>query len=39
MDCLGFGWSAKPLVDYRQYNIWPDQITDFVREVGAVARI
>ena len=31
--CRGFGWSEKPLVDYRGYNLWPEQIADFVREV------
>ena len=31
LDCLGFGWSDKPLVDY--YPLWQEQIADFVREV------
>ena len=26
LDCLGFGWSSKPLVDYKGYNLWEDQI-------------
>ncbi len=26
LDCLGFGWSSKPLVDYKGYNLWEEQI-------------
>lgn len=24
LDCLGFGWSDKPLIDY--HGVWPQQI-------------
>ncbi|PSC74999.1 Haloalkane dehalogenase [Micractinium conductrix] len=34
LDCLGFGWSSKPLADYNGYNLWRDQIADFIREVA-----
>ena len=27
LDCLGFGWSSKPLVDYDGYQLWTDQIS------------
>lgn len=33
LDCLGFGWSDKALVDYEGYDIWREQIADFIREV------
>ncbi|KAL4436978.1 hypothetical protein ABPG75_004117 [Micractinium tetrahymenae] len=33
LDCLGFGWSSKPLVEYNGYTLWSDQIADFIREV------
>lgn len=33
LDCLGFGWSDKALVDYSDYSIWTDQIADFTAEV------
>lgn len=33
VDLLGFGFSAKPLVDYGSENLWAGQVTDFVREV------
>lgn len=33
LDCLGFGWSSKPLVEYDGYTLWSDQIADFIREV------
>lgn len=33
IDCLGFGWSGKPLADYDGYTLWSDQISDFIREV------
>lgn len=33
IDCLGFGWSDKALVDYEGYGVWTDQISDFIREV------
>lgn len=26
LDCLGFGWSSKPLVDYASYTLWEEQI-------------
>ncbi len=33
VDCLGFGWSDKALVDYEGYGVWTDQISDFIREI------
>lgn len=27
IDCLGFGWSDKPLEEYEGYTLWSDQIT------------
>ena len=33
LDCLGFGWSDKALVDYNGYGVWKKQISDFIREV------
>ncbi|KAI8105051.1 hypothetical protein M9435_000223 [Picochlorum sp. BPE23] len=33
LDCLGFGWSDKALVDYEGYGIWTNQISDFIRDV------
>ncbi|PRW33916.1 chloroplastic isoform X2 [Chlorella sorokiniana] len=33
IDCLGFGWSSKPLVEYSGYGLWTDQIADFIKEV------
>lgn len=33
LDCLGFGWSSKPLLEYNGYQLWTDQISDFIREV------
>ena len=26
LDCLGFGWSSKALVDYDGYTVWSDQV-------------
>lgn len=26
LDCLGFGWSEKPVVQYDGYSLWSDQI-------------
>ena len=33
MDCLGFGWSDKALVDYGDYSVWTHQIAEFTRQV------
>lgn len=33
IDCLGFGWSDKALVDYEGYGVWTDQISDFIKEI------
>jgi pimeloyl-ACP methyl ester carboxylesterase len=33
IDCLGFGWSEKAIVDYNGYGVWTEQIADFVQEV------
>lgn len=33
MDCLGFGWSDKALVDYEGYDVWTHQISDFIRAI------
>lgn len=33
LDCLGFGWSDKALVDYEGYDVWTEQISDFLKEV------
>jgi len=33
LDVLGFGWSDKAIVDYDGYEIWSDQIADFIKEV------
>ena len=34
VDLLGFGWSDKPLVEYSKYEVWPEQLAAFVKEVG-----
>lgn len=34
IDLLGFGWSDKPLVEYSKYEVWPEQLAAFVKEVG-----
>jgi len=33
LDVLGFGWSDKAIVHYDGYDIWSDQIADFIKEV------
>lgn len=33
LDCLGFGWSSKPVVEYDGYELWTEQISDFIRDV------
>ncbi|KAL4518461.1 hypothetical protein Ndes2526B_g01130 [Nannochloris sp. 'desiccata'] len=33
LDVLGFGWSDKAIVDYDGYEIWSDQIADFIKEI------
>lgn len=33
LDCLGFGWSDKALVDYGDYSVWSHQIAEFTRQV------
>ena len=33
IDLLGFGMSSKPSVVYNGYNIWSNQLTDFINEV------
>lgn len=35
IDLLGFGWSDKPLVEYSKYEVWPEQLAAFVKEVGS----
>lgn len=36
VDLLGFGFSAKPLIDYGDDALWSNQVADFVREVVGV---
>ena len=33
VDLLGFGWSDKPLGEYSKYQVWPEQLAAFMREV------
>ena len=33
VDLLGFGWSDKPLVEYSRYDLWPRQLSTFIKEV------
>lgn len=37
LDCLGFGWSDKPVVSYNGYDLWTEQIADFLKEVAGVS--
>jgi len=36
LDCLGFGFSDKPLVEYNGYDLWTEQIADFIKDVMMV---
>lgn len=36
VDCLGFGFSDKPLVEYNGYNLWTEQIADFIKDIMMV---
>jgi pimeloyl-ACP methyl ester carboxylesterase len=33
LDVCGFGWSDKPDVSYENYDVWRQQVTDFVEQV------
>lgn len=35
LDCVGFGWSSKALVDYEGYTVWSDQIAGEAAAAGA----
>jgi pimeloyl-ACP methyl ester carboxylesterase len=38
VDCLGFGWSDKPLLEYDGYTIWEEQLGAFLAEVVGADR-